>query len=179
MQVSLELNPVELSVVRDPEHFDLHSEPGAIERIEAATLHTPLRSVLTNLNSSGSLFSTFGSKISEGDEKEAEEPFFFASRIDVIFLREDANLGAGPHKALAQRLADLLRKEAGDALRVELQLRQAEFRGEIRGYSLRISLQGKGKSAEQARRRWGLGLARVQQALLFAARELKHEQGFE
>ncbi len=45
------------------------------------------------------------------------------------------------------------------------------------GFCLRIILYARGETLEQARVRWGLGLARVQQALLFVARELRQEHG--
>ena len=97
--------------------------------------------------------------------------------MDLVFLREDANFGAGPHENLAQRLAELLGREPGDALRVELEIVGAEFGGENRGFCLRVSLYARGATAEQAQLRWGLGLARLQQALLFVARALRHELG--
>ena len=84
-----------------------------MERIAAAVLYPPLRGLLSNLNNSESLFSTFGSKIWDSVEEGAEEPFVFASRIDLVFLREDANFGTGPHQTLAERLAELLEQRAG------------------------------------------------------------------
>lgn len=177
MRVVVSFNPSDSREIRDAEHFNLHADPGAIERIEGAQRHLPLRNLLTYLNAGDSLFSTFGSKAWSGKGTDPKETFVFASRVDLMFLREDANFGAGPHRDLAQRLADLLEQEAGNALRVELQVCGAEFGGEERGFCLRLSLYAEGATSEQAQLRWGLGLARVQQALLFVARGLRHELG--
>jgi hypothetical protein len=161
--------------VRDAEHFNLHVDPASMERIECARLHSPLRNLLIYLNAADSLFSTCGSKVWSIRENDPDEPFVFASRVDLVFLREDANFGSGPHENLVQRLAELLEREPGDALRVELQIAQADFGGENLGFCLRVLLYAKGTTSGQAELRWGLGLARLQQALLFVARGLRHE----
>jgi hypothetical protein len=177
MRVEVDLNPSESCSVRDPDHFDLHANPKAIDLVETAQRFPALRSVLANLNSSDSIFSTFASKTWSRTENGAN-PCAFGSRVDLIFLREDHNFGAGPHESLARKLADLLMRETGEALRAELQVGHAEF-GEERGFCLRITLEARGATAEQAQLRWGLGLSRVQQALLFAARPLRRELGIE
>jgi hypothetical protein len=179
MRVTVTRAPSARCAVRDAEHYNLHADPGAIERIEVARRHLPLRNLLTHLNAADSLFSTCGSKAWSTEENDPWEPFVFASRLDVIFLREDANFGSGPHENLTQRLAELLGREPGDSLRVELQIAGAEFGAGIRGFCLRVSLYAQGTTPGQAELRWGLGLARVQQALLFVARGLRHELGDE
>jgi hypothetical protein len=176
MRVSVSLNPETSLCVRDAEHLDLHVDPAAMGRIEAAQRYVPLRNLLIYLNVSDSLFSTFGSKAWSGREDDPEEPFVFVSRVDLVFLREDANFGSGPHENLGRRLAELLGREPGDALRVELQICRAELGGQG-GFCTRVSLYAKGATPEQAELRWGLGLARLQQALLFVARGLRHELG--
>jgi hypothetical protein len=162
--------PSTCCALRDAEHHNLHADPGAIERIECARRHLPLRNLLNYLNANDSLFSTCGCKAWGAEENDAFEPCVFASRVDLIFLREDANFGTGPHENLAKRLSELLEREPGDTLRVELQLAAAEFGGENRGFCTRILLYAKGNTPGQAELRWGLGLARLQQALLFVAR---------
>src|ERR1043166_6251636 len=116
MRVEVDLNPSELCSARDSDHFDLHANPKAIERVETAQRYPALRSVLVNLNSSDSIFSTFASKTWSRPESGAN-PSVFGSRVDLIFLREDQNFGAGPHESLARKLADLLMRETGEALR--------------------------------------------------------------
>ena len=160
--------------VRGEDRYNLSAAPDAIEKIAEAQLYPPWRTFLTNLNAKDSLFSTFASKIWTTHENGESEPFGFASRIDLIFLREDLNFGIGPHEELAKRLSELLAREPGDAMRVHLQIFAAEF-GDGRGFCQRVSLHALGATPEQAQLRWALGLARLQQALLFVARGLRHE----
>jgi len=162
--------------VRDEDHYNLSIDAGAMEKIAPARIHAPLRNLLTHLNAKDSLFSTFASKVWNTSDGDGNEASVFGSRVDVIFLREDANFGIGPHEELAKRLSELLAREPGSALRVGLQVLGAQFGGN-QGFCLRISLEARGATPEQAQLRWGLGLARVQQALLFVARGLRHEPG--
>jgi hypothetical protein len=177
MRVEVSQAPSACCSVRDAECYNLRLDPAGLERIEGARRHLPLRNLLTHLNAADSLFSTCGSKVWSAEQDDPSEPFVFASRVDLIFLREDANFGSGPYENLAKRLAELLEREPAEALRVELQIAAVEFGGGSGGFSMRISLYAQGTTAGQAELRWGLGLARVQQALLFVARGLRQELG--
>ena len=80
--------------------------------------------------------------------------------------------------SLAEKLASLL-KEAGSAesLAVSLSLSTAGPAAEAKsaGFALMLRLQARGNSSQQAALRWGLGLAHVQQALLFTSRYLRQQ----
>lgn len=154
--------------------FNLHSDPAAVQRIAAAREHAPLRSFLININADGSVFATVACKVWSGTEAGGAK--LFASYTDVMFLQESMNFGSGPQLALARRLAQLLEQEPGEALRAELHILSVTFAADEDGSCLRIILYAHGETLEQARMRWGLGVARVQQALLFVARELRRGQ---
>jgi hypothetical protein len=175
MRITVVFDPAETCSVRGARHFDLHLDAGAIERIDAARQHAPLRAFLANVNTSDSIFATIGCKVWSAVEAANAEPEVFASRIDLIFLQEATNFGRGPHEDLANRLAGLLERDSGETLRAELRISPVEFAGEDRGFCLRIILYARGATREQAEARWGLGLARMQQALLFVARGLRHQ----
>jgi hypothetical protein len=162
------------SPVAVPERLDLREEPGAIERIDAARQHPALRGLLLNLNAEESPFSTVGCKVWAATE--GAEPSVFASRIDLIVWQGAAGLGQAQYDDLATRLAGLLEREPGDALRVELQIAPAQFSGGRQGFCLRLLLFAGGAAQEQARLRWTLGLVRVQQALLFLARAIRQNR---
>ncbi len=81
----------------------------------------------------------------------------------------------GSHENLAHPLAVLVQRESGDALRAELLIAPVTFPGQTSGFCLRLILHANGPTLEQAQVRWGFGLARVQQALLFASRTLRQE----
>jgi hypothetical protein len=162
--------------VAGPERLDLREEPGAIERIDAARQHPALRGLLLNLNAEESPFSTLGCKVWPATESGGAEPSVFASRIDLIVWQSAAGLGQAQYDDLATRLAGLLEREPGDALRVVLQIAPAQFAGGRQGFCLRLLLFASGAAQEQARLRWTLGLVRVQQALLFLARAIRQNR---
>lgn len=154
--------------------LDLRDDPRAIGRIDAARRYPSLRGLLLNLNEDESPFSTLGSKVWSLAEAAGAEPNEFASRIDLVASQGAQELDKDRYHDLARRLAELLEREPGDALRVELQILPAQFAGGRQGFCLRLLLFSRGAGPEQAQMRWSLGLARVQQALLFLARALRH-----
>jgi len=155
----------------DSERFDLHDDPRSIGRIETARQHPCLRGLLLNLNEDESPFSTLACKV--WSVKEAADSAEFASRIDLVASQDGQQLDEAQYQDLAGRLAELLEREPGDALRVELQILPAEFAGGRQGSCLRLLLFSRAAAQEQAKLRWSLGVARVQQALLFLARALR------
>jgi hypothetical protein len=176
MRVAVEFEITESCTVRGVDRYDLRSYPLGLERIECTRQYPPLLRFLVNVNSGDSPFSTFGCKAWSAKEAgSATEPCVFASRVDLIFLREATNFGRGPLEDLARRLAELLEREPGEALHAELRIAPAKFTGENRGFCLRLLLYARGATPEQAQMRWGLGLARLQQAVLFVGRVLRQE----
>lgn len=79
----------------------------------------------------------------------------------------------GAHISLLEKLSGLLQQAGStESLSVFLALRQ-DGQGAQQEFALDLRLDAKGSSLEQAGLRWGLGLAHVQQALLFASRLLR------
>ena len=79
-----------------------------------------------------------------------------------------------PHEAT--RTARIEARIAPDALRVALRARACHFRAPSRwGFCLAVFLYARGATPEQAEVRWGLGLVRIQQALLFTSRILRQK----
>jgi hypothetical protein len=79
--------------------------------------------------------------------------------------------------SLVEKLTELL-KEAGsaDLLKAQLCLSSLAAAGtNPAGLALILNLEARGNSPEQAGLRWGLGLAHVQQALLFTSRYLRQQ----
>jgi len=159
-----------------PDTLDLREEPAAIERIDAARQHPGLRGLLLNLNAEESPFSTFGCKVWVTTETAEAEPSVFASRIDLVLAHRPEVRDSAQYEELANELAKLLEREPGDALRVEVIISPAEFAGGRQGFCLRLLVFARAVAQEQARLRWTLGLARVQQALLFLARAIRQNR---
>ena len=99
--------------------------------------------------------------------------------VGPIMLKfRDAKLAGNraTHFSLLDRLSQLL-KQAGSAesLRALLCLGTPGERAQQQEFAIIVSLEASGTSAEQAGLRWGLGLAHVQQALLFTSRSLRQQ----
>lgn len=157
-------------------YLDLRDDPRALAQMEPARRHRPLRDFLAAVNSADSVFSTarcktwLGSRNPPGEAGASE----FASRIDLFFALEDFNLERSRYEDLARRLLELLARDPGDALSARLCLHHCCFRAHSApGYALRIFLYARGVTPGQAELRWGLGLARLQQALLFISRVVR------
>ena len=160
--------------VAGPERLDLREEPAGIDRIDAARSYPAFRGLLLNLNSDESPFATFGCKVWTEDG-EGAEPIVFASRIDLV-ISQGERLSRAQYHEMATRLAGLLEREAGDAVRAELHISPAQFTGGFEGFCLRLLLFARGAAQDQAQLRWSLGLVRVQQALLFLARAIRQNR---
>lgn len=158
-----------------PERVDLRQKPAGIEHIDAARRYPAFRGLLLNLNSNESPFATYGSKVWIED-LEGDEPSVFASRIDLVISQGAQGLGRAPYDEMATRLAGLLEREPGDAVWAELHISPAKFAGGFEGFCLRLTLFARGAKQDQAQMRWSLGLARVQQALLFLARAIRQNR---
>jgi len=160
-------------------YLDLRDDPRGITQVEEARRHPPLRSFLVAVNSDDSLFATARCKTwqKQDDPSAGASPCEFSSRLELVFAPEQLNFDRRQHEGLARRLEELLTREtAPDALRSELRVLSCRYRAPGReGFCLRITLHARGTTPEQAEMRWGLGLARIQQALLFVSRVLRQQ----
>ncbi len=153
-------------------YLDLRSDPKAIQEIEPARRHRPLHNFLATVNSADSVFSTVRCRV--WLEPETGETSEFASEIDVFFALQDLNAERSHYEGLCQRLRELLAHESGETVCAELRVRRCRFRTTGgSGYCLALFLRARGETAGQAEIRWGLGLAHVQQALLFVSRTVR------
>ena len=96
----------------------------------------------------------------------------------VLFFADDAHNGdRGLYYALLEKLVELL-KGAGSADTVELHLGlglRTESSAPAPKHALVLELVSRGATPEQAELRWGLGVAHLQQALLFTSRLLRQQ----
>ncbi|MBI3483990.1 MAG: hypothetical protein HY012_02410 [Acidobacteria bacterium] len=159
-------------------HLDLRENPGAIEQIEPARLYRPLRGLLMALNSAESVFASVACRTWTKEEPGAAEAAEFGSRMDVIFSGLKHNFERSSYESLAGGLRELLERESGaDTLEAELCVLRCTYRESRRaGYALRLTLIGRGGTPAQAELRWGLGIAHLQQALLFLSRAVRQQQ---
>jgi hypothetical protein len=157
-------------------YLDLRANPQAIERIAAARQYLPLRNFLTSVNDAESIFVT-ASATTKSDLPAAVSAgvaYEFASQTRIVFAEIPLNWERKHYVDLSSGLKDLLERDTAVAVRAVLRISPCDFTAENRrGYCLGIRLVAEGSSAQQAELRWGIGLARVQQALLFRSRALK------
>ena len=160
--------------------LDLRENPRAIENIAAARQFLPLRNFLTAVNGADSIFLT-ASVTTKADSPAAVSAglaYEFASKTNLVFADQSCDFDRKRFTDLSLSLKDLLERDSADSVRAVLRVSSCDFRPQNRtGYCLSIRLVAVGDTAQQAELRWGLGLARVQQALLFRARALKQQAG--
>jgi hypothetical protein len=108
----------------------------------------------------------------------AGEACEFATQARLVFAEPSSNFERDRFADLTAGLKDLLERDAGNSIRMVMRISTCDFPAQHRrGYCLSIRLVAQGASAEQAELRCGLGLARLQQALLFSARTLRQQFG--
>jgi hypothetical protein len=157
-------------------YLDLRANPQAIEGVAAARKYLPLRNFLTSVNSEESIFATAGAttKSDLPAAVSAGLAYEFASQTMIVFAEPSLNWERKTYKDLSSGLEELLERDKADTVRAVLRISSCDFTAFNRvGFCLSIRLVAEGDSAQQAELRWGLGLARVQQALLFRSRALK------
>lgn len=161
-------------------YIDLRQNPRAIERIAPARAHLPLRNFLTAINSSKSVFTSAASATESKPASDGlpGDRFEFASRIHLVFAILPLNFDQSQYAEIASALKELLEHDSAESVLAVLRISPCDFPEQgRRGFSLEIQLSARGDSPRQAEVRWGLGLARVQQALLFRARALGQQIG--
>lgn len=161
-------------------YVNLRENPHEIERIAPAREYPPLRTFLTAVNGPESLFASasISTKCDLPAAVSIGDPSEFAFQANLVFADLPLNFERDRYINLASSMKALLERDPGDAVRVVLRIAPCEFTAEKRaGFYLGIRMVAQGMSVEQAEMRWGLGLGRVQQALLFRARALKQEGG--
>jgi hypothetical protein len=159
-------------------YYDLRANPHAIEQIAAARQYLPLRNFLASVNGGRSIF-TSASATTKSDlpaSVSAGLAYEFASQARIVFAESSLNWERRHYVDLRSGLKELLERDSADAIRAVLRISSCDFTAENRqGFCLNIRLVAEGGSAQQAELRWGLGLARVQQALLFRSRSIKQQ----
>lgn len=151
-------------------------DAGSLTALDDAAVDRALRSFFAAIEGDDSLFAGAAlSGVLGGNT--AGEGALCTGDFELSF--RGANLAGNRtlHFSLVEKLSELL-KQAGssDSLAASLCL-SPNPASETRpaGLALRLRLEARGNSPEQAGLRWGLGLAHVQQALLFTSRYLRQQ----
>jgi hypothetical protein len=156
--------------------LDLRADPRALREIEEARRYAALCNFLAAVNSDDSVFATSRCSTQASGAPGTAAGCAFSSSIELFFAEEDFNAELRNFEDLANRVAELLARDAsGEAQRARLAIRPSSYgRTKRAGFCLAVELAATGASPEQAELRWALGLARLQQALLFLSRVIRH-----
>lgn len=172
----------------DLRYYDLKSQPDLLLYIQEASDHHGLAEFLSLVNSSKSIFQTAKCDVWRDDELQEAEAIYgaalkFGSYVDLIF--EDPS-DAGPrfqfdrHERIAARLTELLTRAPQIPVAVEFIIRRCYFHlaaEPVRpGFYMTFYCFGYGDDPEEARKRWGIGLDLVRNALLQVSAEVRREQ---
>jgi hypothetical protein len=168
-------------------YIDLRENPAAVAQISAARENPPLASFLSAVNGPGSLFATMRAKVWDEPSAPPAADFTFHSRVDLMFARESFNFMPERYEDVVRRLVELwMRDSSGDTLSVRMEILPCKYDStktggatKSEGGVLRLTLTAKSTTAEQAHVRWGLGIVRVQQALLFVSRAMRQKLGID
>ena len=168
-----------VAVFPPPEDYvDLRENPHAVERIAPARQYPPLRTFLTAVNGADSSFSSASASTRADSPASVTvgEAYEFSSQASLVFADPSLNFERDIFVDLTAGLKELLERDSGGSIRTVLRISPCDFRTQNRrGFCLGIRVVARGVSAEQAEMRCGLGLARLQQALLFRARTLRQQ----
>jgi hypothetical protein len=130
-----------------------------------------LKSFRAAIESGASLFAAKGGELRLGTE---EGESVLVGNMVVSFRDEKLASSRRTHFALLEKLSGLLQQAgSGDSLKAFLALQSGT--GETLRFAVEVSLEARGSSPEQAGLRWALGIAHLQQALLFVSRVLRQE----
>jgi hypothetical protein len=144
--------------------------------VDEASTERALRTFFAAIESDDSLFVCEPAVVKAGGA--ASDRY---CRGDFVLRFRSGTLASGRkfHFLLLEKLVELL-KAAGSADWLAAQLCLAPDAGGDSGSAglvLRVRLAARGNSTEQSALRWGLGVAHVQQALLFTSRYLRQQIG--
>lgn len=169
----------------DLRFYDLKSQPDLLLYIQEASDFQELAVFLSIVNSSKAVFQTAKCDVWRGDELQEAEAIYgaalkFGSYVDLVF---DDPSDEGPryqferHERIADRLVELLGRAPQIPVAVEFIIRRCYFHTPEEplrpGFYLTFYCFGYGDDPDEARKRWGIGLDLVRNALLQVSAEVR------
>ncbi len=163
-------------------YYDLKRQPELLPFVDEAQQFHELHAFLASANSQASMMET--AKCDTWWERELNEAeaiydaeLKFVSYIDLVMSDETSTrTNFEFHEKLARRLVELLGRAPQIKSAAEFVIRRCYFRGSGEpesGYYITFYLSGYGVDESEARRRWGIGLNVVQNAILQMSAEIR------
>ena len=149
-------------------------DKAAFRSFSDAAVERALKSFLGVISAEDSLFTAEPGGILAGNVSAGET--MCSGRITLKFRDEALAANRGAHFSLLQKLSELLKQaSSAESLNALLCISTGASDAKQPKFALTMRLEATGNSADQAALRWGLGLAHVQQALLFTSRSLRQQ----
>jgi len=162
-------------------YYDLKRHPELL--LELPESHTrEMAEFLTAMNSALSMLESAKCDTWLSDQMEEQEKIYaaswkFCSYVDLIFTDHSARFGFTGHENFGKRIARLLRRAPDIPSAAEFIVRRCRYASGTaadsggnsdgaEGFYLTFYLFGYGDDEDEARRRWGIGLKVVENALL-------------
>jgi hypothetical protein len=168
----------------DLRYYDLKRHPELLLELPESA-NRELAEFLTAMNSPLSMLETAKCDAWLSDQMEQQEAIYaaswkFGSYVDLIFTDPKARLGFASHENFAERIARLLRRAPDLPSAAEFIVRRCRYAPgaagaetqpgsdskAVEGFYLTFYLFGYGDDEDEARRRWGIALKIVENALL-------------
>jgi len=156
-------------------YYDLKRQPDLLLYVDEAARWQELGEFLAQVNSAASRLQSakcdawFTTKLNE-DEAIYGAAGKFASYVDLLFAAEPPRFSFAQHEDCVKRLTKLLSRAPQISSAAEFIIRRcfyAQAGGDAReGFHVTFYLFGYGDDQEDARRRWGIGLRLVGNAIL-------------
>lgn len=144
-------------------------EPAGSEAYSDVAVERALKNFAATVGGDDSLFTEENSLVYSGM---ASGQRTCTGKILLRFRDQRLMRNRGAHFSAIEKLSELL-KQAGSADSLSAMI--ALSPSDDGGYAVQLRLEATGSSAEQAGLRWGLGLAHIQQAVLFTSRLLRQQ----
>lgn len=149
--------------------------------VQDAGSERALRSFFAAIESDDSLFTCEAPVPRVGDRSATSVPGGALCSGDFVLRFCGESLGSNRrlHFSLVEKLVELLKADGSAEWLAARICLTSDSGAEAKppGFALRLRLEAQGSSSEQAALRWGLGVAHVQQALLFTSRYLRQQIG--
>ena len=156
------------------QYFDLKRRPDLIAGVREAAEHQELREFLASVNSASGIFETAKCDVWYSTQMNIEDDIFgasskFGSYVDLLFSDTDLRFSLKSHEKIARDLTGLLKKSPDIPASAEFLIRRCYYQNENQepafGFYVSFYLFGYGEGEEESRKRWGIALKLVKNAI--------------
>ncbi len=158
----------------DVRYYDLKRRPELLLNVEEAHHNQELGEFLVSTNSEHSVLETAKCDTWLTNELSEEESVYqaawkFGSYVDLLFTDDALRFSFHDHERFADAACTLLKRAPEISAAAEFIIRRCHYHAGVEtkdGFYLTFYLYGYGADEDEARKRWGIGIKLVENALL-------------